>query len=67
MDLTGIVALPGTQHLLPCRQSLAYETGPLLCCRGCLLYRLDHERMWRHSFLFSGGNSPLLELFGKFQ
>ncbi len=61
MHLTGIVALPGAQHLFPCCQGLAYETGALLGRRGCLLYRVYHERMGRHSPLFGGGNSALFE------
>ena len=67
MNLTGIVALSGTQHFFPCRLSLIYETGPPLCCRRCLLNRMDHERMRRDAFLLGGSGSSLLEFVRKLQ
>jgi hypothetical protein len=67
VHLTGIVALADAQHLFPCRQGLAHETGPPLGRRGCLLYRIHHERMGRHPLLFGSGNSALLEFLGEFQ
>ncbi len=67
MNLTGLVALSGAQHLFPCRLSLIYETGPPLCCRRCLLNRMDHERMRRDSFLLGSGSSSSLEFVRKLQ
>lgn len=65
MDLAGSIALAGAQHYFSRRSSLAYKTRPPFCCRGRLLYRLDHERMGRYAFLLSCGNSPLLEFVRK--
>ncbi len=67
MNLTGIIALPCFQHVFPCRLGLAYETCTPLCCRGCLLNRMNHECMRRDALLLGSGSRSLLEFIRKLQ